>query len=129
MQVPLSKSEVKAVGEALYHAGKRPPVTWNSSSGADPTDLKWWNENPNDKEPSGFWKKAGIRTYLICSNLAENSSTISPVYVSNDGHHFWPDRAIIKTALRDGFAEPTFDVDGELSGFVLTPAGQQWIEE
>ena len=124
---PANITSVHAKAIAARHTyNTRPALTWTRPK-QNVDSLSTWTTN--DYEETFFdWKIEGLRIYL---ELAEKIPT-APVdtfpaqFDFNDGKAAWPDKSVIKIALKKGYLTPVHFPGSPLL-FKLTDAGRRKI--
>lgn len=131
MRIPATTESFESVAWR-YHPTGRMPVTKTEPKG-DFRQLAYWisdtedgglSEKGRQENSLSQWKFDGILIYLnIMREFVGLGGSFPCIFELLDGIRIWPDHAIVKLWLRDGYIED-FDIDGELC-FSLTESGRR----
>jgi hypothetical protein len=128
MKIPITEMQARAIGEVVYLSGKRAPLT----KGRRELALSDWvsSERPQGEGEASKWKVDGIRLYLVLNTLGGGRGGSFPAcFLCLDNEWLAPDKATVKVWVRSGLLEASSGADGIVTGFILTEAGLEKLQE
>lgn len=120
--------KVRKRAKELYSGDSLPISDVNAAD--DPLSIRWWESQPQDESSSSDRQQAAMLLYLELASKAKPAAlegTFPARFDCDGGVSLRPDKAIIKTFLRDGLV--THRLLGWQLVFDLTDAGRLYAME
>ncbi|MGO7955400.1 hypothetical protein [Rhizobium leguminosarum] len=128
MKISLSRHQVRSRAQELY-SGESLPIS-DVRAADEPFQFRWWESHPQDESSNSDRQGAAMLLYLELASLAKPAplrDSFPAQFDCDGGVSLRPDKAIIKTFLRDGFV--AHRVLGWQLVFDLTDAGRLYAIE